>query len=86
MPRFPSPDELLPERLLSPWSGVVLPSARSLASPSGNAAPPVLKRGDSSIAGDVFTIPGQGTGGIHSAGACAANPTNPKIVLDTELL
>ena len=31
VPRFPAPNQLLPERLPSPWSGVFLPSARSLS-------------------------------------------------------
>jgi hypothetical protein len=31
VPRFPAPDQLLPERLPSPCSGVFLPSARRLS-------------------------------------------------------
>jgi len=31
VPRFLAPDQLLPERLPSPWSGVFLPSARRLS-------------------------------------------------------
>jgi len=31
VPRFPAPDQLLPERLPSPWSGIFLLSARRLS-------------------------------------------------------